>query len=114
MNRFKSTVLTVLVGCAVPLCTLAAGDHKEEHRQADATTASTSMTAGEVKKIDKDNGKITIKHGEIKNLDMPPMTMVFRVKEVAMLEKVKPGDKVNFAADKVNGNLTVTAIEAAK
>lgn len=72
------------------------------------------MTDGEIKKVDKEGGKITIKHGEIKNLDMPGMTMVFRVKEPAMLDQVKAGDKVNFSADKINGNITVTKIEAAK
>jgi Cu(I)/Ag(I) efflux system periplasmic protein CusF len=72
------------------------------------------MAEGEIKKIDKESGKVTIKHGEIKNLDMPPMTMVFRVKDSAVLEKVKVGDKINFSAEKVNGNYTVTEVEAAK
>ena len=79
-----------------------------------AAPAKLPMTDGEIKKVDKDSGKITIKHGEIKNLDMPGMTMVFRVKEPAMLDQVKAGDKVNFSADKINGNITVTKIEAAK
>lgn len=73
-----------------------------------------AMAEGEIKKIDKETGKVTIKHGEIKNLDMPPMTMVFRIKDVAMLDKVKAGDKINFSAEKINGNFTVTEIEAAK
>lgn len=72
------------------------------------------LTEGEVRKVDKETGKITIKHGAIKNLDMPPMTMVFQVKDPAMLEKVKKGDKVRFTADKVNGAYTVTSIEPAK
>ena len=72
------------------------------------------MADGEIKKVDKEGGKITIKHGEIKNLDMPGMTMVFRVKDPSMLNQVKVGDKVNFSADKINGNITVTKIEAAK
>lgn len=73
-----------------------------------------AMTEGEVKKVDKESGKVTIKHGEIKNLDMPGMTMVFRMKDAAMLEKVKVGDKINFSADKINGNFTVTEFEVAK
>jgi len=73
-----------------------------------------AMTEGEVKKVDKESGKVTIKHGEIKNLDMPPMTMVFRMKDAGMLDKLKAGDKINFSADKINGNFTVTEIEAAK
>ncbi len=72
------------------------------------------MTDGEVRKIDLDNNKITIKHGEIKNLDMPGMTMVFQVKDPAMLEKVKAGDKVKFSAEKINGAFVVTEIQSQK
>ncbi len=79
-----------------------------------ASADTTPMTEGEVKKIDKDTGKITIKHGEIKNLDMPSMTMVFRVKEAAMLDQLKVGDKINFSAADLNGKLTVTKVEVAK
>lgn len=79
-----------------------------------APTASNPMADGEVQKVDKDTGKITIKHGPLANLDMPGMTMVFRVKDSAMLEQVKAGDKVKFNVEKLNGALTVMAIEAAK
>lgn len=80
-----------------------------------ATTlaAAQALTDGEVRKIDTAQNKITLKHDEIKNLDMPPMSMVFDVKDPALLAKVKAGDKVRFAADKVNGRYTVTAIERA-
>jgi len=70
-----------------------------------------AMTEGEVRKVDKEAKKITLKHGEIKNLGMPGMTMVFRVKDEAMLDKVNAGDKVRFAAEKVDGTLTVMSIE---
>ena len=76
--------------------------------------ATTEMTDAEVRKVDKDNKKITLKHGEIKNLDMPPMTMVFVVKDVAMLDKVKIGDKVRFNASNDGGKMTVTEMQAAK
>ena len=76
--------------------------------------AATEMTDGEVRKIDKDNQKITLKHGDIRNLDMPGMTMVFKVKDLAMLDKVKAGDKVRFKAEKADGAIVVTALEAAK
>lgn len=76
--------------------------------------AAADMADGEVRKVDTDNKKITLKHGEIKNLDMPGMTMVFQVKDPAMLEKVKSGDKVRFTAEKLNGALTVTNIEPVK
>ena len=69
---------------------------------------------GEVRKIDKDASKITLKHGPIPNLDMPGMTMVFRVQDPAMLDAVKTGDKVRFSADKVGGALTITQMTPAK
>ena len=58
--------------------------------------------------------KITLKHGEIKNLEMPPMTMVFQVSNPALLGSIKTGDKVRFTADKVNGAYTVLTLEPAK
>jgi len=79
-----------------------------------AAQAMTEMVAGEVRKVDKDTRKITLRHGEIKQLDMPAMTMVFQVKDPAMLEKVKAGDKVMFKAEGKGGALTVTEIEPAK
>jgi Cu(I)/Ag(I) efflux system protein CusF len=72
------------------------------------------LSDGEVRKVDKDAKKITIKHGPLANLDMPPMTMVFQVKDPAMLDQVKAGDKVKFQAEKVGGSFTVTKIEPAK
>ncbi len=81
-----------------------------------ATTLSLAAWAqpvdGEVKKIDKAQGKVTLKHGEIKNLDMPAMTMVFRVKDAKMLDGLAEGAKVKFAAEKVDGQYTVTQIKA--
>lgn len=73
------------------------------------------MTDAEVRKVDTDNRKITLKHGAIKNLDMPPMTMVFEVKDAAMLAKVKAGDKVRFKATQdAGGKITVTELQPAK
>ena len=68
------------------------------------------MSDGEVRKVDKAQAKVTLKHGEIKNLDMPPMTMVFVVKDKAALDTLKPGDKVKFVAAKEGGTYTVTEI----
>jgi len=79
-----------------------------------ASAALAQLADGEIRKVDKDAKKITIKHGPMPNLDMPPMTMVFQVKDTAMLEQVKPGDKVKFSAEKLSGAYTVTRIEAAK
>ncbi len=72
--------------------------------------AQTPSIDGEVTKIDLAQARVTLKHGEIKNLDMPPMTMVFRVSNPKLLERVAVGDKVRFAAEKVNGSYTVTAL----
>lgn len=79
-----------------------------------ALATPAEMTDGEIKKVDKDAAKLTIKHGELKQLDMMPMTMVFKVQDKAMLNKVVAGDKVRFAAEKINGALTVTAMETVK
>ena len=79
-----------------------------------ASQPGVAMTDGEVRKIDKENQKITLKHGELKNLGMPGMTMVFQVKDAALLDKLKAGDKVRFIAEKVSGGFAVTAIEAVR
>jgi len=72
--------------------------------------ADGDMVKGEVIKVDKAAGKVTLKHGPIKKLDMDSMTMVFRVADPAMLDKVKAGDKIEFEADRVNGAITLTKI----
>ncbi len=79
-----------------------------------SSTGASDMTEGEVRKIDMETKKITLKHGEIKSLGMPGMTMVFQVKDPAMLDTVKAGDKVKFNAERAGGALVVTHIEAAR
>ena len=76
--------------------------------------ASTDLTDAEVRKVDKDGAKLTLKHGEIRNLDMPPMTMVFNVKDKGVLEQVKAGDKVRFKAVNESGKYFATEIEVLK
>ena len=78
---------------------------------ATAATADMPLVDGEVRKVDMSAKKITLKHGEIKNLDMPPMTMVFQVKDPALLAKVKAGDKVQFTVEDANGAMTILTIE---
>lgn len=75
-----------------------------------ASAAEQSLTEGEVRKLDKDNRKITLKHGEIRNLDMPAMTMVFQVADAALLDPLREGDKVQFRASREGGKFTVTDI----
>ena len=82
--------------------------------KSEVSATAAAMTEGEVRKVDLENKKITLKHGAIKNLDMPPMTMVFRVKDAKMLDKVKTGDKVRFTASNDGGKMTVTEIQATK
>jgi Cu/Ag efflux protein CusF len=97
-TRIKTGVIALLFTLAAPL----------------GAAADETMVKGEVTKIDPDAGKITIKHEPIKKFDMDAMTMVFRAGDPAMLKQVKPGDKVQFHPDKVNGQFTVTKIEKAK
>lgn len=79
-----------------------------------AALAQAVPVDGQITKIDEVQGKVTLKHGPIKNLDMEGMTMVFAVADPAMLKAVKVGEKVKFEADRVNGRLTVTKIEKVK
>lgn len=73
--------------------------------------ADSEMADGEVRRIDKENGKITIRHGELKNLNMPPMTMVFKVRDPALLDRFRPGDKVRFRAVEEGGALVITDMD---
>jgi Cu(I)/Ag(I) efflux system protein CusF len=84
------------------------------HASDTAVEKDQEMSEGEVRKIDKSASKITLRHGEIKNLEMPGMTMVFRVRDPALLENIKAGDKLRFRAEKANGAIFVTAIEPVK
>ena len=86
----------------------------ESKKTTAAPASSPDMADGEIRKIDLPNSKVTIKHGEIKNLDMPGMTMVFQVKDVALLDKVKAGDKVRFSAEQAGNAIVVTDIQMAK
>lgn len=124
-TTMKTKTMQLLLGVAAVAAAGAAGaqasaaDHGAHHPAASAVAqASAPQSAlpseGEVRKVDTSAGKLTLKHGPIANLDMPPMTMVFRVTDPALLAAVKQGDKVRFKADKVNGAYVVTAIEAAK
>ena len=97
-----ATALFALTLSAAPLA-YADGKH-------DKTAA---MAEGEIRRVDKEARKITIKHGPLAKLDMPAMTMVFQVRDPAMLERVKPGDRIRFEAEKVAGGYAVTRMEPA-
>ncbi len=78
-----------------------------------AAWAQVPATNGEVTKVDKAGARLTIKHGEIKHLDMPPMTMVFRLRDPKALDGLAAGDRVRFTAEKIDGQFTVTSISKA-
>jgi Cu/Ag efflux protein CusF len=88
--------------------------NKETLAPLHTSSITADMADGEVRKIDKENKKMTIKHGEIKNLDMPGMTMVFQIRETSLLETFKAGDKVKFFAEKLDGGFVVTGMQLAK
>ncbi|MDB5749546.1 MAG: transporter [Massilia sp.] len=117
MNAFSKLAIAIALSAATSIATAqqsAHGGHDAHAAQAGHQAAATTELAdGEVKKIDKEAGKITLRHGELKNLKMPPMSMVFRVKDAAMLDQVKVGNKVKFAADRVNGAVTIVQLQAA-
>ncbi|AZO79148.1 MULTISPECIES: copper-binding protein [unclassified Bosea (in: a-proteobacteria)] len=79
-----------------------------------ALPAAAQSISGTVTKVDEPQGKLTINHGPIKNLDMDAMTMVFRAGDPAILKGLKAGTKVKFDADRVNGQITVTKLQKAK
>jgi len=97
----------------VPAAALAAEAPAKPEAKAKAA-ASAPLTEGEVKKVDREARKLTIKHGPIENLKMPPMTMVFRVKDPAMLDGVDTGTKVRFRAEEADGGYVVTRLQKAK
>ena len=103
--KLLGTLALVLIGMVL----LAGAGHI--HAQSGPTA---DMTEAEVRKVDKDNKKITLKHGAIKNLDMPPMTMVFGVSDAKLLDTVKEGDKVRFTATGESGKYLVTELQPAK
>ena len=109
-QQLGSLLRVVLVACSLGFgVTYAATDTA----QATESAAST-WTAGEVRKLDKEAGKLTIRHEDIQNLNMPAMTMVFTVKNKSMLDGLKVGDKIKFMAVQEKGKLIVTDIQSAK
>lgn len=106
----SALIVAATVGAALPAS--AAGDHGSAAMPMAA--AADHMSEGMVKKVDPATGRITIKHGPLKNLGMPGMTMVFKAAADVKLDALKPGDTVNFVAEDVGGTLTVTRIESAQ
>lgn len=120
LPRFSFLYVAFVISATLALAAVNASAQMQMHAhgQHEATAAAQNGTAalseGEVKKVDKDAGKLTIKHGPLNNLNMPAMTMVFKVRQPAMLSQVKAGDHVRFVAEQVNGSLAVTRLETMK
>lgn len=117
-SRLNMKLFTLIFTAALSLTSNAfaqasAAEHSAHHAPS-ASAAAAPTSDGEVRKVDKELRKVTLKHGPIANLDMPGMTMVFKVADPKLLDSIKQGDKVKFSAENINGALTVTAIEVAK
>jgi len=105
----KFAIAFLTIGTALPLSCFA--EATMDHNNMNMSQMNPSMTEGEVKKVDLETGKVTIKHGEIKHLDMPGMTMVLTVKDKTLLTNIKPGEKINFMVINEGGKLVVTDIQ---
>jgi len=116
LTKSMLTTLTLGMSLAFGMPAWAEAQHTD-HSHGGATSqadVNAMLSEGQVKKVDKAQGKITLKHGPLENMGMPGMTMVFRVQDASMLDQVKPGDTIRFRAEKMNGALTVTKLEAVK
>ncbi len=91
--------------------TVRQGFERAQHNAIAPAATALPWAEAEVRRVDLAAGKISLKHGEIKNLDMPPMSMVFQVQDKALLQQVKVGDKIRFTADQINGAYTVLSLE---
>ena len=113
---FRTAGLALVLSAAAAMPAWASKDHGSHgaHGNATAQAATGDMTDGEVRKVDKEGGKLTLKHADIKSLDMPAMTMVFVVKAKAMLDKLTAGDKIKFKAINDAGKFTVTEMQMAQ
>lgn len=112
MKRQLSAVVLALAVAAGTAFAQAAHDHS--HGGNVQASQAKAVVNGEVRKVDTEQGKLTLAHDPIPNLGMPKMTMVFRVKDKTVLDQIKSGDKVKFAADRIDGQLTVTALQPEK
>ncbi len=108
----KAKLISVLIASILIAPAIAQQKADDQGAQRPPATATTAELAdGEVRKVDRDARKVTIRHGEIKSLDMPPMTMVFQVRDNALLDKLKAGDKIRFVAEKSAAGYMVTDVQ---
>ena len=121
MNLIKTLTTAVAIVTVATLSSVAyaeAAKSHDQHGKSDATkstpAADAAMTNAEIRKIDKDSKRITLKHEAIKNLDMPGMTMVFKVKDAALLDNAQVGDKVKVKIIQEGGSYVVTEMVTGK
>ena len=114
MKLSKHLFAFLLVFSAAWFTTVYAQDKHHSHSDAMSAVSASHMAEGEIKKINLDNKKMTIKHGDIKSLDMPGMTMVFQIRNSTFLETFNAGDKVKFFAEKFDGAFVITDMQLAK
>lgn len=113
MKQVTAVVFAIVAAFAPPAWAQKASSNHSAHGSTMASR-SAPLAEGEIRKIDKAGKKITLKHGPIPNIDMPAMTMVFAVKDPALLDRAKPGQKVKFQAEMISGTATVTELEPVK
>jgi Cu/Ag efflux protein CusF len=121
MTRFSNLLATISLSAALACAgaNASAQTHDmHEHAGHDKAAAAqdegnAALAGGEVRKVDKEAGKLTIQHGPLTNLNMPGMTMAFKVQEPSMIDQVKAGDKIRFHVERIDGAITVTRLELA-
>lgn len=114
MNRGLIASLVFIASAATVAQTFAADPSAPQPGLGSTADAVKVMSDGEVRKLDREQAKVTLRHGPIGNLGMPAMTMVFKVVDVKAVETLKEGDKVRFVAERVGGAITITEIEVTK
>ena len=118
LNHFVTALLlTSAPGPALAQIPATEDSHDGHHAAAAASAApsdQSDLSEGEITRWDPRTRKVTLRHGELKNLDMPPMTMVFRVNDASLLAPLRPGDKVRFRAEQQEGGYVITRMEAAR
>ncbi|RBA23643.1 copper-binding protein [Herminiimonas fonticola] len=115
MKFLTKTILSILLAASATSLSYAAdGSAESATTVTDTSKPHTPMSEGEVRKINKETGRVTIKHGPLANLDMPGMTMLFRLQDPAMIDQIKEGDRIRFVANKVDGAFVVQVLEVVK
>jgi len=110
-KTFKAMLLAAALAAPMTPHAQTTGGHDTHHPAGDASAGAAALAEAEVRKVDTAQGKVTLRHGPIANLDMPPMTMVFTAKDPKTLEQLKVGDRVRFRAEKQGSVYYVTAVE---